>query len=382
MRVVGLFAGVGGLERGFEQAGHEAHLLCEYWEPAKAVLEENFKNVPLSGDVIELVSLPGDTDILTAGFPCQDLSQAGLTKGIRGSKSSLVSHVFRLIDGSFPPLVVLENVSFMLRLDGGRAMADLVHAFEERGYRWAYRVVNSLGFLPQRRERVFLVASKCDVEPASVLFADEAIPQIRKTSLSTHAHGFYWTEGSRGLGWAPDAIPPLKNGSTVGIPSQPAIMMPDGTVIKPGLADAERLQGFPTGWTKAAEKVGRASFRWSLIGNAVTVPVARWLGDRLQAPGDYDLSRDVGLPKGAKWPRAARSSPGGPVHVQINDFPIFEHRPPLHRFLEGPGQELSARATRGFLNRAEKGNLRFVPGFLDGLRNHLATIEASALAAE
>ena len=101
------------------------------------------------------------------------------------------------------------------------AMARLVAAFEERGYRWAYRVVSSLGFIPQRRERVFLVASNSDLDPWDVLFHDDVALPARETSLDTHAHGFYWTEGTRGLGWAPDAVPTLKNGSTVGIPSPP-----------------------------------------------------------------------------------------------------------------------------------------------------------------
>lgn len=382
LKVVGLFAGIGGVEHGFHLARHEASLLCEFWEPARAVLRKRFPDVPLHDDVNSLTSIPGDTDILAAGFPCQDLSQAGMTKGIAGSKSSLVSHVFRIVDDARPPIVVLENVSFMLRLDSGRAMNTLVEAFEERGYRWAYRVVNSLGFVPQRRERVFFVASRCDIDPSDVLFEDEAAPPAPKTSLGTHAHGFYWTEGVRGLGWAPDAVPPLKNGSTVGIPSPPAILMPDGAIVKPDLADAERLQGFPSKWTEPAGSVGREALRWSLIGNAVTVPVSRWLGDRLMSPGEYERGRDLGPLSKGKWPRAARSSGAGPVQVMISDFPKFVHRQPLHRFLQNPGQPLSARATRGFLKRAETGNLRFVPGFLDSVRAHLETMEVPSMAAE
>ena len=167
-----------------------------------------------------------------------------MTAGIDGKRSGLVGHVFRLLDRRRFPLSFLENVSFMLQLDKGSAMDRLTRAFEERGYRWAYRTVNSLGFLPQRRERIFFVASHCDLDPATVLFADAATPRTPMTKLDTHAHGFYWTEGTRGLGWAPDAIPTLKNGSTVGIPSPPAILMPDGRIIKPDIRDAERLQGF------------------------------------------------------------------------------------------------------------------------------------------
>ena len=79
------------------------------------------------------------------------------------------------------PVVVLENVSFMLQLDKGAAMDRLAKAFEERGYRWAYRTVNSLAFLPQRRERVFFVASSVRSRSPTVLFADEAKPRLPKT---------------------------------------------------------------------------------------------------------------------------------------------------------------------------------------------------------
>jgi len=104
-------------------------------------------------DVRDLKALPREVELIAGGFPCQDLSQAGQTLGIGGSRSGLVGEIFRLLDRRRVPWVVLENVSFMLQLDKGSGMRTLVEAFEERGYRWAYRVVNSLSFLPQRRER-------------------------------------------------------------------------------------------------------------------------------------------------------------------------------------------------------------------------------------
>lgn len=382
MKVCGLFAGIGGIELGLSAAGHEALHLCELWEPARAVLDARFPGIPTSDDVVRLNSLPRETEVLTAGFPCQDLSQAGSTKGIEGSRSGLVSNVFRLLDSHDVPVVVLENVSFMLQLNRGMAMVRLVEAFEERGYRWAYRVVNSLAFLPQRRERVYMVASKGQPAPWDVLFADEAQRPALDTTLDSHAHGFYWTEGTRGLGWAPDSIPTLKNGSTVGIPSPPAILMPNGDVVKPDIRDAERLQGFPEDWTEPAETVARASLRWSLLGNAVTVPVAQWLGERLATPGIYETGRDESLQPDAKWPSAARGDLRTRRAVSIGPIPRAQERPNLHEFLTHQGTPLSARATRGFLKRADASTLRFVPGFKERLRCHLAKMEQSALAAE
>ncbi len=387
MRIAGLFAGIGGLEAGLAAAGHETTLLCEIWDPARAVLSAKFPNVDLRRDVVDLPDLPATTEALVAGFPCQDLSQAGLTAGIVGQRSGLVGHVFRLLDRQRVPWVILENVSFMLQLDRGRGMRTLVEAFEERGYRWAYRVVNSRAFVPQRRERVVVVATLTDVDPASILCVDDVEAPKAPTSLDTHAHGFYWTEGIRGLGWAPDAIPTLKNGSTVGIASPPAILMPDGRVVTPDIRDAERLQGLEADWTEPAEAIARRSIRWSLVGNAVTRPVAAWLGGRLQRPGAYDPARDRPVPADGRWPRSARFDGKRRHLIEIGAYPVWRERDPLADFLKFPGKPLSARATRGFLSRTERSQLRFMPGFRERVRAHLNSVEridadALAIAAE
>ncbi|CAM0998103.1 Cytosine-specific methyltransferase [Rhodanobacter sp. Root179] len=375
MKLAGLFAGIGGFERGLASAGHETSLLCEIWEPARAVLAARMPEVPCARDICDLKALPAEVELLVGGFPCQDLSQAGLTAGIDGARSGLVGEVFRLLDQRRVPCVVLENVSFMLQLDKGRAIRVLADAFEARGYRWAYRVVNTLSFLPQRRERVIFVATNTDVDPASVILADEVEPQLASTDLDTRAHGFYWTEGLRGLGWVPEGIPTLKKGSTLGIASPPAILLPSGDIITPDIRDAERFQGFPENWTKPAELVGRASLRWSLVGNAVSVPVAKWLGGRLAEPSTYDFARDSALPSNGRWPRAARFDGDRRHAVSINAYPQWIARPALIEFLHHEGRPLSARATRGFLSRTERALLQFADGFQDRLRGYLCRID-------
>jgi DNA (cytosine-5)-methyltransferase 1 len=202
MKVVGLFAGIGGIELGLRRSGHDTALLCEIDPGAKAVLEDRFKDLSLHDDVRTLRSLPSGTELIAAGFPCQDLSQAGKTAGIEGARSGLVGEVVRLIEQHDVPWVLLENVPFMLQLSAGRAMEVIVEAFERLGYHWAYRVVDSRSFgLPQRRERVYFLASKSG-DPREVLFADDAGEPTPRKHAWSRAHGFYWTEGVRGLGWA------------------------------------------------------------------------------------------------------------------------------------------------------------------------------------
>src|SRR5207249_10844106 len=136
---------------------------------------------------------------------------------------------------------------------------------------------------------VLLLASRTE-DPREILFhGNEQEPEV--PDHDKVACGFYWTEGIRGLGWAVDAVPTLKGGSTIGIPSPPAIRLPvDRIILTPDIRDAERLQGFSANWTLPALEgdTVRKGARWRLVGNAVSVPVERWVGERLKAGGSYD----------------------------------------------------------------------------------------------
>jgi DNA (cytosine-5)-methyltransferase 1 len=311
-------------------------------------------------------------DVLAGGFPCQDLSQAGRTGGIFGEQSGLVKEMFRLTESMrpAPKWVLIENVPFMLQLDQGRAMEVLTKTLSELGYTWAYRVVDTRAFgLPQRRQRVILLASKYD-DPRTVLFADEAGEPTLEDVHGQTAYGFYWTEGVRGLGWGIDCVPTLKGGSTVGIPSPPAVWLPDGRIVTPGINDAERLQGFPRDWTKAARRTSsRKGARWKLIGNAVSVPVARWVGRRLVRP-DRPLL-DSG-PVDGRWPAAAWGRRGRAYEARgLSVWPVRYKRKRLAEFLDPEPTLLSLRAARGFRNRTSKSSLRFRDEFLKAVDAHI-----------
>ena len=375
LRVAGLFAGLGGLELGLHAAGHRSVLLNEIDPSARQVLRARFPDVELTGDVREVQSLP-EVDLVSAGFPCQDLSQAGRTMGIGGARSGLVGEVFRLLERADPRWLLLENVPFMLQLDRGRAMRHLTEELGRLGFSWAYRVVDARAFgIPQRRQRVLLLASRRE-DPSTVLFADD-IGEPAPPDPNKHACGFYWTEGERGLGWAVDAIPTLKGGSTIGIPSAPAIWMKDGLIGTPDIRDAERFQGFAENWTAVSAEPSRQALagRWKMVGNAVCVPVARWVGERIASP-DLCLATDGReLEPGDPWPRAARSTSDGAIAVDASMWPFQRKYQHLATFLQHPLVPLSVRAAEGFLGRAERGSLRFVDGFLDAVRAHIKTME-------
>jgi DNA (cytosine-5)-methyltransferase 1 len=371
--VAGLFAGIGGLERGFHLAGARTELLCELWEPARTVLQEHFPGVPVHGDIRKLHELPA-ADVVAAGFPCQDLSQAGRTAGIHGQESGLVKFLFKLLRNARPRWVVIENVRNMLVLDSGNAMRYLVGELESLDYRWAYRLVDSrFTGVPQRRQRVLLVASQ-DEDPRTVLFADEASGP-EDDWFRTDAYGFYWTEGLRGLGWAKDALPTLKGGSTLGIPSPPAVWIrersPGNAIVTPSISDAEHLQGFPRGWTLPAAVSGRKSHRWKLVGNAVTVGVAAWLGQRLAAPASPASMMEIELSAAAKWPTAAWGTSGRRWLVPVSMWPEARQYEHLLDALDlDQLTPLSWKAVQGFRSRMEASTLRFDEAFRLAIKEH------------
>lgn len=371
LTTVGLFAGVGGIERGLELAGHRTELLCEIDLGARKVLEQHFK-ADIKRDVRKMGSFP-KVDLIAAGFPCQDLSQAGMTAGIAGEQSRLIEEVFKRLRGkkNGPRWLLLENVPFMLQLQRGKAMRFLVDELEGLGFTWAYRIIDARAFgVPQRRQRVLLLASRTE-DPRPPLFgcdAGEEMPSFSRDRLC----GFYWTEGLRGLGWAVDAVPTLKGGSTIGIPSPPAIWDPlDGSITTPDIRDAERLQGLDPDWTSPAltDPSVRRGHRWKLVGNAVSVPVANWIGIRLARP-DGDSPGWAALKRGVAWPRAAWGHKQMVYSVDVSTWPVRDTVTPLRTFLRFPRWPLSQRAAAGFLSRAKVSSLRFEDGFLDDVGRH------------
>lgn len=380
LEAVGLFAGIGGIETGLRRHGHSAVLLSEINPSATAVLRRHFSDAKLDGDVCEMATIPA-CDIVAAGFPCQDLSQCGNARGITGRQSSLVKEVFRLIRSARPrpEWLLLENVPFMLQLDKGKAMTFITGELRKLGYRWAYRTVNAMSFgVPQRRLRVVMLASRT-ADPRDVLFADDAGEP--EAPMAPEGCGFYWTEGAKGLGWAPDCVPTLKGGSTIGIPSPPAIWIrSERRLVTIDIRDAERLQGFPVNWTKPADGTDeKAGVRWKLVGNAVCVRVAAWVGKRLAQPGTTCCEYGYELDKDSRWPSAAYGDDEGTRAVIASTWPVDAPRRSILEFLRFRMQPLSARATSGFLRRAKDSQLRFEKQFLPDVEHHLETVTNGAI---
>jgi len=379
LSVAGLFAGVGGIEVGLHRSGHLTELLCEIEPAAVAVLATNFPDTPIHHDVSTLASLPA-VDVVAAGFPCQDISLAGTRAGLNGARSGLVNEVFRLVERNRPEFLLLENVQHLLRLSSGANIHAILDELERLRYRWAYRVVDTRGFgLPQRRRRVIILASSGDVDPGNVLFSTQVIPDFDDAIGPLergHTYGFYWTEGKRGVGWARDAVPTIKGGSGLGIPSPPAIFDPaTGFAGTPTIRDAERLQGLEADWTDVTlnDSAVKAGQRWKMVGNAVSVPLAEWLGRELANPAS-DFDRSLLSPLNAKraWPPAAYGDLTSRSAVAISTHVEVACHTPIMEFLAEPLKPLSKRALTGYVHRARTGTKTFPCGFIEALERQAA----------
>lgn len=372
MNMVSLFSGIGGFELAMKQNGIETTLCCEIDPIANAVLTSHFTNVEHILDICSLKSLPSDSEIVCAGFPCQDLSSVGIKQGLSGSRSSLVSQVFRLLKSHKPEWIIFENVSFMLSLNKGEAIRVIIDNLEKFGYNWAYRTIDSLSFVPQHRSRVFVVASLHN-DPRDVILGEDSKASIPQIDFNTNVSdlGFYWTEGRYALGLIQNALPTLKAGSTIGIPSPPAVAFSDGKVGTIDIRDAELLQGFPTDWTIAAEVAGKRSYRWRLVGNAITVNVASWIAKRILNPVHYCSDNDKAFNCATSWPKSAWGVNGIRRKSEVSQMPVFNNHPKLSTFLKYPTKPLSLKASKGFLNRLELGGLRYPQYFYETIVSHI-----------
>lgn len=173
MNVGSLFSGIGGIELGFEREGFKTEWFVENNPFCQAVLRKHWPNTPIYGDIttIDFTKLP-KVDIITGGFPCQDISIAGKGKGIiEGKRSSLWKEFHRAIGEIRPKYALIENVSALTFRGLCNVLADLAEIRYDA--EWFCLSAQDVG-APHKRERIFIVAysdnSRCvhrqdEIEP-------------------------------------------------------------------------------------------------------------------------------------------------------------------------------------------------------------------------
>ena len=234
-----LFTGVGGFDLGCDSAGWQCAFQVEWDKKASSVLEHHWPEVPKWSDVSDVkgADLPA-VDVITFGFPCQDLSVAGKRAGLDGERSGLFFEATRIIremreatDGKYPRIVIAENVRGLLNADQGAAMGRCLNELASIGaVEIEWRVLDAQFFgVPQRRRRVFIVASfntRADgsgpilSEPESVC-RDIATGNKTGQDVASTLGG-----GSGNRGWSSDTdrmtFIPMAFSHTAGIDPQPS----------------------------------------------------------------------------------------------------------------------------------------------------------------
>ena len=199
------FAGVGGIDMGFEQTGRVRTIYANEFDeyPAKT-FEMNFQVKVDTRSICDVkpCEVP-DADIICGGFPCQAFSVAGLQQGFEDEKGrgTLFFELLRIIRENYPRVIFLENVKNLLNHDDGRTFEIILDALEDSGYQCRYKVMNAseFGNIPQNRERVYIVGFR-EEEDFNKFHFPLAIPL--KTKLSDIidfenpvAEKYYYTEG-------------------------------------------------------------------------------------------------------------------------------------------------------------------------------------------
>lgn len=168
MRVLDLFAGIGGFTLGLERAGFQTVAFCEIDPYAQKVLNKHWPEVPIYDDVRQLSAerLATDriaVDVITGGFPCQDISTAGsmwfTPQGTDGERSGLWSEFARLIGEIRPRYAIMENVPNLLAGNGGRWFGRILYDLAQIGFdaEWHCIPASAVG-APHRRDRVWIIA--------------------------------------------------------------------------------------------------------------------------------------------------------------------------------------------------------------------------------
>lgn len=176
---IDLFAGIGGIRLGFDQAfGNdiETVFVSEWDKKAQETYIANFGEEPkIYGDITKIneIDIPIH-DILLAGFPCQAFSLAGHKKGFEDTRGTLFFDVARIVEFHKPKVVFCENVKNLVNHDRGKTFKIIKKTLNDLGYRVFNKVINSKDFgVPQNRERIYIVAFREDISPNKFIFPEK-----------------------------------------------------------------------------------------------------------------------------------------------------------------------------------------------------------------
>lgn len=321
---VSLFAGVGGIDLGFERAGFKTIFANEMDEYARQTYSLNFPGVhldPRDVRTVEKADLPTKSGVLLSGFPCQSFSIAGYRLGLEDEKNGdLFFQTLRIAKMVNADVLFLENVKNLVSHDHGKTFKIVLNALDANGYSVKYKVLNSryYGDIPQNRERIFMVAFKNSEHYHNFEFPDRIPETVTIRDLVDFENPvedeFYvtpercknydvldagMTSTNSIYQWrryylrenASNVCPTLTANMGVGGWNVPLIRTDDGRIRELTPRESFRLQEFPD------------SFRFPQIskkhlykqsGNSVTVPVIERIAKNIADSANGPLSKPQG----------------------------------------------------------------------------------------
>lgn len=336
MKCLSLFSGIGGFDLACKRKGIKVIEACEIDKYARSIYARQFPGIPIHEDAtkIKAKELP-DFDLLCAGFPCQAFSIAGKRLGFKESRGTLFFEIARIAKQKRPGLLLLENVRGLLSHDKGRTFKVILSALDEIGYDAQWQVCNSKYFVPQNRQRIFIVGhlrgecrpkvfpvrkddktheeKRTNVNALQVaghsgglhsqmtgIVVRDGIKQERNMSTSIDSSYFKGSDnhGQRTLVEIIQLNKTKHASNRIYDPkgiAKTMISKPGGKGGKTGLyktekgirrltpIECEKLQGFPKDFSKYGKdgELISDTQRYKCLGNAVTVPVVEYILERL-----------------------------------------------------------------------------------------------------
>lgn len=327
-KFIDLFAGIGGFHLALQRLGGECVFASEIDEKARETYKLNHGMNP-NGDIRAITSadrhdsivqnqIP-DHDVLAAGFPCQPFSLAGVSaRNALGQSHGLLDEtqgtlfydIARIVKIKKPKALLLENVSNIVRHDGGRTFEVLKRVIHQLDYKLSWKVLNSETLVPQRRKRCFMVAFRdadfgetmefpelsgepiplrtaleCDVDPKYTL-SDRAWEGHKRRTAANLARGTGFTAHAADLDKPSNTIVAryYKDGKECLIPQEgknPRLLTP---------RECARLQGFPESFTPHPTR----SAAYKQFGNSVPVPVVEKVAEAMLRKLEEIDTRNLG----------------------------------------------------------------------------------------
>jgi DNA (cytosine-5)-methyltransferase 1 len=261
-----LFSGIGGFRLALERLGHNCVGSCEIDVMARTVYQKNFERLPSECDVRDIhPKLLPDFELLTAGFPCQAFSVAGKGLGFNDERGNLFFEILRIVKEKRPAKLFLENVRGLLSNDRGRTFGRILYELDKMGYDVEWQLINGKYFLPQKRERVYIIGHA------------RTVPSRQVFPIGTEEN--YLVEEDKGQSQKEQLVNCIDANYFKGIDNhaQRTAIVQDGKMRMLSPVECERLLGFPDNWTAPLSNTAR----YKLLGNTVMIPVIKTIGERL-----------------------------------------------------------------------------------------------------